>query len=249
MSQVITMQKERPYERPTSGVEVTREVSERMSKQAEHHSILRSSAGDPRRPTVGSCPADALPVRLDPEIRRTIEERATADNATSSEVVKRALRNGRSLPAAHPTRDPADQRWSASGSTRRQADQRWSPHGRAQPTSTFRRSAEFRTAQPTATLAGSQRSGEPSINRLWDPLRAELGRQQNLYRLWRQAAPSSPEGTIVGRMCLCRGRLTPCPTRTLVPREVYRPRRESHGHGIRFRTRDLGNESRIYLCV
>jgi predicted transcriptional regulator len=41
---------------------------------------------------MGSGPADALPVRLDPELRRAVDERAAAEHTSSSEVVRNALR-------------------------------------------------------------------------------------------------------------------------------------------------------------
>jgi predicted transcriptional regulator len=41
---------------------------------------------------MGSAPAEALPVRLDPELRRAVDERATAEHTTASDVVREALR-------------------------------------------------------------------------------------------------------------------------------------------------------------
>jgi hypothetical protein len=44
------------------------------------------------RPTMGSGPADVMPVRIDPELRAAIEARATADHTTTSEVIREAIR-------------------------------------------------------------------------------------------------------------------------------------------------------------
>jgi predicted transcriptional regulator len=41
---------------------------------------------------MGTEPADSLPVRLDPELRRAVDERAAAEHTTASEVVREALR-------------------------------------------------------------------------------------------------------------------------------------------------------------
>ncbi len=41
---------------------------------------------------MGSGPADALPVRLDPELRKALDDRAAADQTTASDVVREALR-------------------------------------------------------------------------------------------------------------------------------------------------------------
>jgi predicted transcriptional regulator len=44
------------------------------------------------RPPMGSGPAEVVPVRLDPELRAAIEAKAEADNTTTSEVIREALR-------------------------------------------------------------------------------------------------------------------------------------------------------------
>lgn len=44
------------------------------------------------RPAMGSGPADVVPVRIDPELRAAIEARAEADNTTTSEIIRQALR-------------------------------------------------------------------------------------------------------------------------------------------------------------
>jgi len=42
--------------------------------------------------TSGSAPADALPVRLVPELHDAVEARANSDQATTSDVIGRALK-------------------------------------------------------------------------------------------------------------------------------------------------------------
>jgi hypothetical protein len=44
------------------------------------------------RPLIGSAPAEVVPVRLDPELRAAVEARATADQTTTSDVIREALR-------------------------------------------------------------------------------------------------------------------------------------------------------------
>lgn len=44
------------------------------------------------RPTMGSRPADVVPVRIDPELRKAIEARAVADHTTTSEIIREAIR-------------------------------------------------------------------------------------------------------------------------------------------------------------
>ncbi len=44
------------------------------------------------RPPMGSGPADVVPVRIDPELLAAIESRAEADHATTSEIIREAIR-------------------------------------------------------------------------------------------------------------------------------------------------------------
>lgn len=44
------------------------------------------------RPSMGSGPADVVPVRIDPELKAAIETRAEADHITASEIIRAALR-------------------------------------------------------------------------------------------------------------------------------------------------------------
>ena len=44
------------------------------------------------RPTMGSGPADVVPVRIDPELRAAIEARAQSEDTTTSEVIHEAIR-------------------------------------------------------------------------------------------------------------------------------------------------------------
>jgi hypothetical protein len=44
------------------------------------------------RPPMGSGPADVVPVRIDPELRAAIEARAEAEDTTTSEIIREAIR-------------------------------------------------------------------------------------------------------------------------------------------------------------
>lgn len=44
------------------------------------------------RPMIGSAPAEVVPVRIDPELKAAIDARAVADETTTSEVIREALR-------------------------------------------------------------------------------------------------------------------------------------------------------------
>jgi Ribbon-helix-helix protein, copG family len=44
------------------------------------------------RPMLGSAPSEVVPVRLDPDLRQAIEARAEAEDKTTSEIIREALR-------------------------------------------------------------------------------------------------------------------------------------------------------------
>lgn len=44
------------------------------------------------RPSMGSGPAEVVPVRIDPELKAAVEARAEADHTTASEIIRAALR-------------------------------------------------------------------------------------------------------------------------------------------------------------
>jgi len=44
------------------------------------------------RPMLGSRPSEVVPVRLDPDLRQAVEERAESEHTTTSEIIRQALR-------------------------------------------------------------------------------------------------------------------------------------------------------------
>lgn len=44
------------------------------------------------RPMIGDAPAEVVPVRLDPALKDAVEARAAADETTTSEIIREALR-------------------------------------------------------------------------------------------------------------------------------------------------------------
>lgn len=44
------------------------------------------------RPPIGSGPASVVPVRIDPELKAAIDARAEADECTTSELIREAIR-------------------------------------------------------------------------------------------------------------------------------------------------------------
>jgi hypothetical protein len=86
------MPERKSYGRTKAGVELTDEVLDRMADEAEKGFDVTKLRRRPGRPPMGSAPAESFPVRLEPELRRALDERAAADDMPASEVVREALR-------------------------------------------------------------------------------------------------------------------------------------------------------------
>ena len=86
------MTEPKSHGRSTAGVELTDEVLEQMAREAEAGLDVTRLRRRPGRPTIGSGPAETLPVRLEPELRQALDERAATERTTASDVVRKALR-------------------------------------------------------------------------------------------------------------------------------------------------------------
>jgi hypothetical protein len=86
------MPERKSHGRSKAGVELTDDVLEHMAREADEGLDITKLSRRPGRPAMGSAPADAFPVRLAPELRRALEQRAAADQTTASEIVRQALR-------------------------------------------------------------------------------------------------------------------------------------------------------------
>lgn len=86
------MLERKTHGRSKSGVELTNEVLERMADEAEAGLDVSRLRRRPGRPAMGSGRAEAFPVRLEPELRKALDERAAQDETTPSEIMREALR-------------------------------------------------------------------------------------------------------------------------------------------------------------
>lgn len=84
--------KRKTYGRSKAGVELTEEVLDRMAAEAEEGLDETRLRRRPGRPAMGDGPAETLPVRVDPALRKAVDERASSEKTTASEVVREALR-------------------------------------------------------------------------------------------------------------------------------------------------------------
>lgn len=84
----------RDHGKTRGGKPIDDQLVERLAKRAEdgYHveATLRRRGG---RPPLGSAPASVVPVRLDPELRSALAERAERDHASASAVIRSALRS------------------------------------------------------------------------------------------------------------------------------------------------------------
>ena len=82
-----------PHGKTRSGKPIEDDLVARLAKQAEAgydvDETLRRRAG---RPAIGSAPASVESVRLEPELRQALSERAQRDRETISGVIRKALR-------------------------------------------------------------------------------------------------------------------------------------------------------------
>jgi uncharacterized protein (DUF4415 family) len=87
--------KDRVHGHTRSGKPITDEKIEALAAEAEagyEVEALLARRGKRGRPALGSAPASVESVRLDPELRDQLLERAKADGTTTSELIREALR-------------------------------------------------------------------------------------------------------------------------------------------------------------
>ena len=86
------MTENKTYGRTEAGVELTDDVLDELAAEAEAGLDVAKLRRRPGRPSMGSGPAESFPVRLDPELRMAVDERAEAEQTTASDVIREALR-------------------------------------------------------------------------------------------------------------------------------------------------------------
>jgi hypothetical protein len=89
------MSKPPDHGRTSSDKPITDDVVTALAAEAEAGydvDALLARRGKRGRPSLGSAPSSVESVRLDPELRDELAQRAEADGTTPSEVIRRALR-------------------------------------------------------------------------------------------------------------------------------------------------------------
>ena len=72
---------------------VTDEEIQTLADEAETGIDINKLKRRPGRPTLGNTAADVFPVRLDPELRSALEQRAHTEHTSASDIVRIALRS------------------------------------------------------------------------------------------------------------------------------------------------------------
>ena len=86
------MTSKKTYGKTEDGVPITEELVGKLAAKAESGFDVRETLRRRRgRPPLGSGPATVETVRLDPELRQALAQRAERDEETTSSVIRRAL--------------------------------------------------------------------------------------------------------------------------------------------------------------
>ena len=89
------MTAEKVHGHSTTGTPITDDVVEQLADEAEQGfdvEKLIARRGKRGRPSLGSGPSTIESVRLDPELKERLAERAEAEGVPASEVIREALR-------------------------------------------------------------------------------------------------------------------------------------------------------------
>ncbi|MEZ5239966.1 MAG: ribbon-helix-helix protein, CopG family [Microthrixaceae bacterium] len=79
--------------RTKTGRSLTDADIEALADEAEQdYDVAQVKARRRGRPMIGEAPAEVVPVRLDPSLKDAVEARAAADETTTSEIIREALR-------------------------------------------------------------------------------------------------------------------------------------------------------------
>lgn len=92
---MMAKEKQKSYGETISGEELTDELIEKYVEEAEEGydvDELMKNRVVLGRPPIGSGPASVESVRLDPELKRALDERAEKEEETASAVIRKALK-------------------------------------------------------------------------------------------------------------------------------------------------------------
>ncbi len=84
---------DKTYGKTASGRPITDELVDELAGEAERgHDVEQTLRRRRGRPALGAAPASVESVRLEPELRQALAERARQESETPSAVIRKALR-------------------------------------------------------------------------------------------------------------------------------------------------------------
>ena len=86
------MARKKTHGKTASGKPITNELVEQLADKAEAGYDVEETLRRRGRPPIGSAAASVESVRLDPELRHALTQRAERDHETTSSVIRKALR-------------------------------------------------------------------------------------------------------------------------------------------------------------
>jgi hypothetical protein len=87
------MPRKTTYGKAASGTPITDDLVEQLADRAEvGYDVAETLRRRGGRPPIGSAAASVESVRLDPELRQALAQRAERDNETASSIIRKALR-------------------------------------------------------------------------------------------------------------------------------------------------------------
>lgn len=87
------MTERKTYGKTKGGVEITDELIEQYVAEAEQGFDLDKLRIRRGRPLLGASPGRTFSVRLEPDLRHALDERALTDGVSAAEIIRRALRH------------------------------------------------------------------------------------------------------------------------------------------------------------
>jgi len=87
------MAKRKTHGKTASGKPITDAMVDKLATKAKAgYDVEETLRRRPGRPAIGSAPASVESVRLEPELRDALAQRAESDEETTSSVIRKALR-------------------------------------------------------------------------------------------------------------------------------------------------------------
>ena len=89
----VSVEPSKPYRTKTGKVLADADIETLAAEVDRDYDVASLKTRRRGRPTMGSAAAEVVPVRLDPELKTAVEARARREHATTSEIIRQAIRS------------------------------------------------------------------------------------------------------------------------------------------------------------